>query len=217
MSDRTSIPDTAVDAAADAARLANAVTQPDSRDGKTLLQRFRDGFTGWPSGGGFDAVRTGAATVLHCFLHGEDNCPCGRNTTMSGANDPTGEAAIRPDRARDDQKQFEKHLRAARRELDQALQIAKRYEPRAANAFDQQEAPASDVGCTSCARITGPSGQPWWNQVTRNTTLKNGVKVGLCDWCYRTPVVGAQFTGDLPPKDEVAYYRDNGRARKRSA
>lgn len=216
MTDRSSISDVAVDTAADAARLAAAVTQPDARDGKNLLQRFRDGFSGWPAGGGFDAIRTGPKTTLHCFRHGEDDCDCGQNTTIPGANDPTGNAAIRPDRARDDQRAFEKHLRAARRELDAALQVALRWSPRAANVIEQA-AGTTEPGCVSCARVTGPSGGPWWNQVERNTTLKNGVKVGLCDWCYRTPVFGAQHTGELPPKDEVAYYRDNGRARKRSA
>lgn len=216
MTDRSSISDVAVDTAADAARLAAAVTQPDARDGKNLLQRFRDGFSGWPAGGGFDAIRTGPKTTLHCFRHGEDDCDCGQNTTIPGANDPTGNAAIRPDRARDDQRAFEKHMRAARRELDAALQVALRWSPRAANVIEQA-AGTTEPGCVSCARVTGPSGGPWWNQVERNTTLKNGVKVGLCDWCYRTPVFGAQHTGELPPKDEVAYFRDNGRARKRSA
>lgn len=214
--DRSSIADTAVDTAADAARIAHAVTQRDARDNKTLLERVRDGYAGWPAGGGFDAVRSGPKTTLHCFRHGNDDCDCGQNTTIPGANDPTGNAAIRPDRARDDLKAFEKHLRSARQQLDQALQIVQRWSPRAANVIEQA-AGTTEPGCVSCARVPGPSGAPWWNPVEREVTLNDGARVGLCSWCRQTPVVGAKHSGDMPPKDEVAYYRDNGRARKRSA
>ena len=95
--------------------------------------------------------------------------------------------------------------------------IFARYTPRPPSSIDKLRT-SQDVepGCVSCARIAGPNG-PWWNPATRTTTLETGEVVLLCDWCYRTPHVGAQFTGQLPPKEDVAHYRDHGRARRRTA
>jgi hypothetical protein len=134
---------------------------------------------------------------------------------MPNISDPTGEAALRADRARDDEHEILRQLRNARRALDRAVTIANRYQLRDPSEWDLAEAAEGEPGCVSCARIKGPRTTRWWNPIARHTTLANGVRVGLCWYCYHAAGIGARHTGELPPKEAVEAQRD-GRRYKRT-
>ena len=175
-----------------------------------LIVRIRDSFPGHPQSPSFDA---GQSTNRP-----PENLPDElRGRTIH--SDPTGQAAVQSidhgNQGRDDAKSLMKDIAALRKTARHAMDTASRYTARKPNVLDQ--AGAEEPGCQSCARIPGPSGKPWWNPATRSTTLASGAKVSICGWCYDTPRLGARWSGQLPPVEDVLSYRDNGRARKRSA
>jgi hypothetical protein len=193
-------------------RLDQAFDIPDARDGLTLLARIKESYNGWPPGKGFDA---GSGLDMSRVENDDDIPPT--------HSDPTGEAGIRPDRARDDLRKLEKEARKAADAVTHMLDIASRYTLREANHVERQV--EEEPGCESCHRVASPGtvAKPksertqWWNKVTRSTILANGRTAFLCRWCYDSPGVGARFTGELPPIEDVESYRDYGRARKRTA
>jgi hypothetical protein len=193
--------DSIADVAQLAATVKDTLAEKDTRDGLTIPDRIRASYNGWPAGSGFDGG--GKSSVLD-----DQGIP------MPNVADPTGEAAMRQDRARDDERTIHRDIEAAKRALHRALINARRYRLRTANPHEQDDASDGDDGCQSCARITGPSGLPWWNPIHRYTVLANGVRVAVCDWCYNQPRVGVRHTGELPPKDAVESHRDGRRYRK---
>ena len=176
-----------------------------------LMVRVRDGLPGHPKSPSFDAGQSTNPPP-------DDMADELRGKTIH--SDPTGTAAMQSamfgNRARDDAKALIRAAIAADRALTLFLDTAAHYEARTPNLIDQGKA-ADEPGCLSCARVPGHGGKPWWNPQTRTTTLSSGVKVALCNWCYETPRIGARWTGQLPPVEDVASFRDNGRPRKKSA
>lgn len=183
---------------ADVATLAQTLHRlleaTDERDHLTIPQRLRASYNGWPAGSG-----EGPGSVLD-----DDGIP------MPSIADPTGEAALRPDKARDAETAITKHLTAAKRALDQALAEAQRWTLRDATTWDAAHATDGDDGCESCARVRGPRTHRWWNPVYRTTTMAGGSRVGLCYWCYEW----VRRHGALPPKDILEAHRDGKRIKQ---
>lgn len=175
-------------------RLNGLLTRPDMRDHMNVAQRLRSSYNGWPAGSG-----EGPSSVL------DD-----QGTPMPSISDPTGEAALRPDKARDAETQIARHLTAARRALDQAYAEAARWTLRDATAYDAGQTSGGEDGCESCARIRGPRTARWWNPLYRTTTLADGARIGLCRWCFDW----SRRTGSLPPKDQLEAHRDGKRIRQ---
>jgi len=169
-----------------AQRLDQAATTPDRRDGRTILERIRDSYNGFPGGGGGTGRSTGVAN-------------------------PTLAAADRPDRARDDEQAIQRKITHAKKALDEAFALMAHWQLRDPSSWDHQKANPGEPGCISCARIPGPRTHRWWNEIHCTTTLANGHQAAICRWCYETPGVGTRFTGQLPPKDAVEAHRDGRR------
>lgn len=182
-----------------------------------LMVRVRDGFNGHPRSPTFEAGSgprppEDLADELRGDLDYSD--PVGRAVAESNAHD----------RAAVDARRMVAALRDARRQIGLFVSTGARYQPRRANPVEQQT-DTSEKGCESCARVDSPGTvgfakthrTKWWNEAVRTTTLKDGKRVGLCNFCYEANGIGARWTGELPPVEEVEHLRDNGRARKRSA
>jgi hypothetical protein len=187
----------------DLERVCTAMEVADARDGLTLLERIRESYNGWPGGSGFD--RSGRQSTDR---EGEP---------LPGYSDPTGNAGTREDRAKQHHDILLKALSAVRRQATVAVDVATLYTLRAPNVIERA-AVTEEPGCVSCARVTSPGtvglpkGQqtPWWNPVARQVTLSDGSKVGLCEWCRKSPV-GASSTGAMPPVAAVEAHRDGRR------
>lgn len=175
-------------------RLEKLLGTRDDRDHLTVPERLRASYNGWPAGSG-----DGPGSVLD-----EEGIP------MPSVSDPTGEAALRPDKARDAETLIVKQLNHAKRALDQAIAEATRWTLRDATTFDADQSSAGEDGCESCARIRGPRTHKWWNPVYRTTLLANGARLGLCRWCFDW----SRRTGELPPKDTLEAHRDGKRIKQ---
>ena len=173
------------------------------RNGQNLAQRMRESYQGWPPSSGFDRQRGRIIDEL------DEGPPL--------HSDPTGEAAIRADRARDDHRRLHKEAQKAANAVEAMLQIASRYTLRDANPIEREQTEAdNEAGCDSCARIAGPRTPSWWNPVKRRTVLADGTLVAVCGWCYEGPL-GVRHTGKMPSREALEDYRDGKRFRRPAA
>jgi hypothetical protein len=190
------------------------LTQADQRDGRTPTDRMLDGFNGWPRGRGFDGGSGPAED--------DSDLPDDLRGHVHYA-DPTGEAARRPDRSAAIRKSFDRGLVSGLNIARQNTDTLHRFTLRQANVIEKGQS-EPEPGCVSCARVPSPGTvgkpksqqTPWWNPVHIEATLADGKAAWICRWCWETPT-GVRATGQLPPAQDVASYRDTGRARKRSA
>lgn len=110
----------------------------------------------------------------------------------TGHHDPTGDAAITPDRAAHHQREIRRHLELAITHLSQAITIGQSYPSQATEPEDIEATPGKEW-CRSCWKdrkycepITmRPDGQPYYR--------------GLCRWCGAF----ASREGFEPPTDLV--------------
>lgn len=171
-------------------RLLAAFEVPDSRDGMTVLQRIREGYNGWPASSSFEGPTARAATD-------RDGEP------IPGHADPTGDAAGRPDRARDDRLRIDRGIEAATRAITPVMDTVTHHVLRAANVIERASTKKAEPGCVSCARVSGHHGGSRWEPVYR---------VGYCRWCWEWK----RATGVLPSKEDLIAHHD-GKKIKRPA
>lgn len=134
----------AEDSAEMATRIANALPE--------RLHAMRDAMQGQPGGHSFE-IR-GTASVLWCWEHEREvhachaaGYPCDGETIIT--NDPTGEAAVHPDSARNDRRELEQQICRAHRALDRVVDILAVYAYRPALA----DAERAGIGkCADCTR-----------------------------------------------------------------
>lgn len=178
--------------------LANAMRIVDSWDGKTRLQRMRDGQQGHPAAARYDGDPS--APQVQVMGQGDD----GWRPMIS---DPTGEAAIRRDRAAQARRELDKAVtrlhQAIEREAFKIAGILNGYgPPRAASIADraalQRANIKPDPGCTSCARLESSKGVKRWEPVFRNDR---------CRWCSDW----VRTVGRLPTKKELQAHHDGKR------
>jgi len=94
----------------------------------------------------------------------------------TGHHDPTGDAAVRPDRAVSDQRQLHRHVEAAISHIDAAIAVANGYPTQAVEPADVEPTPGSEL-CKSCWKD---------RKYCQPVTLRpDGVPYhsGLCRWC----------------------------------
>ena len=225
----------------------NATACPDLRhvggDGKSVLDRMRDGKTGQPKSARYDGdaetapAREPKCTCTHeSALHVSANrCPvqwpdpadetksqrCTGTLGHAGTHDlgyippracvlascvcthyepdsvrglnsdPTGTAALIPDRANADLKRLDKLQRAARINLDEQLAILAKYgQARPASDADRAQLAKANIrpepGCANCGNAK--------NGGHFQTVFRRGI----CDFCWRWE----RDTGELPGKRE---------------
>jgi hypothetical protein len=191
---------------------------------QSLLSRIRDAALGMPGGSDFEAVRRGPRSVIVCKLHDIDltDCerayrdgkrgePCTDGIPVSAPNDPVGEAAITPDRARIDEERLTRLVENLHRTVEQILDLAQHYAPRASTPKDRRDSSDEYLGCGSCRRVRGPASAAWWNApYTKGPTDVTGILPSpmlLCRACYDR----IYYTGAMPTTQELEYYRDHGR------
>lgn len=180
-----------------AAKVDRLINQRHERDHLTIPQRIKESYNGWPSGSGYDRTARRSTDT-----NGEP---------LPGYSDPVGDAGTQEDRAAADERQILRDLKAAVRNLENAIGYLDRYQLRNANIIERASTDdAAAAGCQSCARIHGPRGGTYWSPVYRRTALANGVLTDLCQWC----LTWVRETGELPPKEAVEAHRDGRRVRK---
>lgn len=140
---------------------AQAVLSRDERGGTSA----RDGFPVSSMGG------AGAASVLHCFDHGKDNCPCGNNEPVDVSTDSTGNAATStptPDEVARIARGIVEHLDAAVKHLQGAVSMVALGE-HLANPDRRSNPPEH---CLACGRLV-------------YCTTADPIRGGLCDACRK--------------------------------
>ena len=205
----------------------NATACPDLRhvggDGKSVLDRMRDGKTGQPKSARYDGDSESAPAR-------EPRCTCGHTAddhnramdvcdgdgdycrclyyepdSVRGLNsDPTGTTALIPDKANADLKRLDKLQRAARINLDEQLAILAKYgQARPASDADRAQLEKANIrpepGCSNCGKYGH------WQPVDPRVP-----KRAVCGWCLSWE----RDTGDLPGKRECDLHADDKNVRR---
>lgn len=170
--------------------------------GATVLERIRDGYQGQPRAASY----TGPTKVAK--VYDPATFTDGENPDRDGhlPGDPTGEAAIRTDKANQDRRDIERAIVRIQKEALFVHRVLERYEPRAATDTDRARTEQeNDPGCQSCSRIEGHNG-PMWAPVYRHGTVNGNLAeaMHLCSWCYTY----ARNKGRLPVPRELEQHRD---------
>lgn len=103
-------------------------------------------------------------------------------------SDRTGNAAIRPDRARTDRNRLESILESIASQSSELVYLLARYTPRPASDKERAQTLADNErsdSCASCRRLEVAKGVARWEPVFRGD---------LCRWCYDW----RRETGDVP-------------------
>ena len=183
MNDRDLITTTET-AAATLTRVAVWLCVPGQQDRRTPIQRNRDGYEGHPKAAAYDRD-----TPSGHPRHDSD----GDDGWRRAISDPTGNAAIRPDRAAESRKKVEQSLKSIAHQVKLIeLEVAAWGEPRPATEYERKLVSKSneraDPGCVSCSRVEVAYGVDRWEPVFRGV---------LCRWCYEWErMVGRPATVD---------------------
>lgn len=174
-------------------------------EGRTVVNRIREAMLGQPKAQHLEADRTtGHTTVVD-----DQGMP------MPAVSDPTGEAAIRPDKAAMHLREVDDKLRAAHAAVSRVVTLLALYTPRPATDGEQRSLELdNDPGCESCSRTESSRGvkrwEPVWKRGNPGGVLRD--TAGLCAWCY----TWTKDTGRLPSMDELALHH-SGNIVKRPA
>lgn len=180
-------------------RIAAWVQTPGSDDHRTPIQRNRDSWHGHPKAAAYDRSSSGSSRDRI-----EDNDPdLGWKRTTS---DPTGDAAIRPDRAAASRRKVERDLRAAANIVaNLERELVHWGEPRPATDYERRLVEQANVkpepGCTSCARTEVAHGVDRWEPVYARD---------LCRWCWEWE----KSTGRPATVDELTRHHNGQQIRR---
>ena len=161
--------------------------------------------------------------TLYCVRHECDLTDCHRadrlctGTPIEDRSDPTGEAAIRADRARQDERQALAMLRRATNELDAlAAMITAYLDAKPVTLADDENLER----CQSCARIpaekNGKRGTPrMWGPVDHTSDCKGNLPEPkrLCNWCYRFVI----DMGVLPTRAQLESHHRTGKTTRKAS
>lgn len=161
--------------------------------------------------------------TLYCIRHECDLTDCHRadrlctGSPIEDRSDPTGEAAIRADRARQDERQALAMLRRATNELDAlAAMITAYLDAKPVTLADDENLER----CQSCARVArekgGKRGSPRWSvPVDHHSDCKGTLAEPrkLCHWCWRFVL----DTGTLPSRQQLEKRRDGKRVMREAS
>jgi len=145
-------------------------------DQRTPIQRNRDGWSGHPKAAAYDRTTPSGHPRHDSGIEDADPDLGWRRTT----SDPTGDAAIRPDRAATSRRKVERALKAIEGNLETIQrELAHWAEPRPATDYErrlvEQSNAKPDPGCASCARTEVAHGVDRWEPVYAKD---------LCRWCW---------------------------------
>lgn len=186
-----------------AAAIGSTLTQRDT-EGRTVIDRIRDAMAGQPGAQALQSDRTTGFTTVS----DEDGFP------VPSVSDPTGEAAIRFDRARHDLRQLDRLLQQAHRAVDDIRRLVHTYTPRPATECERRQVEQdNDPGCQSCSRTEVTRGVARWEPVWKANRNPGGVltnPLDLCAWCYRW----VETVGRLPTPDELALHHSGKRVKR---
>lgn len=180
------------------------------------IDAIRDAFAGHPRAASY----TGSDKVSDpwCWGHEQTVSVCHEaGQQCSGeaidVKDPTGEAGIAGDRARDDLLAMDKDLILIELIAGRILSRVERYHPRVASDKERRDTEADNVqSCTSCARGRQENGQPIFSAMSINTTAKGNLShpTALCGWCYDQ----ALRFGSLPSVEHVQAHHAGRKIRR---
>lgn len=162
------------------------------------LHVIRDNLAGHPAAASYEQDRVAG----HTTVVDDQGVP------MPGTVDPTGEAAIHPDRAAADHAELVRHVATLERHATTVADLLARYDARTPTDKERREAErANKPCCASHARIRNEvtGGPQWEDPCTKKPTDAAGnlaQPMWLCTWCRRQVLE----TGRLPTVAEVADY-----------
>jgi len=170
------------------ARIAVHIVTVD-RDGRTVVNRMREAMNGQPRAQNLEGDRT----TGHTTVTDDQGWP------MPSVSDPTGEAALRPDRAYRDLVELDKQLGRAHAAVEHALRILSAHTPRPSTEAERRKVEVGNTpGCESCARTEVAKGVRRWEPIYRQE---------LCSWCWQWE----RDTGRRPTDAELAAHHDGKR------
>lgn len=159
-------------------------------------------------------------SVMWCWTHSrelhqchrDDDCDHGACRAESiAANDPTGEAAVRPDRASAHLDELERLAKRLCADGERIVRILADYQLRPATDKERQISQGGETGCWSCARLPNPhiDGEQRWEPTYRDVPL-GGERKPLCSWCWSWH----RDTGQLPSVDDLKRHHAGQRVRR---
>jgi len=190
------------------ASIARSIQTLDQQ-GQTVLDRIRAGYNGHPKAASYTGSERVARTPDPLgFPDGENP---DRDSHLPG--DPTGEAAIRFDRAHQHRRRIEAITNRMHNFAVELESILVAYTPRPATAADRAKVERdNDPGCHSCSRLEVSPGQPRWEPVHVTGTVAGNLDEpqALCRWCYDH----VRSTGRLPHVPELQDHHDGKKVRR---
>lgn len=203
------------DAAEDLTHIANHLAHVET--GHTVLDRIGDALAGQPRAASWD--QTGSGRPPWCWTHQRDVTAChldghdcdGETIDVS---DPTGEAALTPDKASQDLVTLDRSLKLIHLHVSIVSAILGRWTPRATRDDERAKLTAANTPapcCDNCARIELTPGRPVWEPPLRDKPTNVGGALTkariLCRWCYDH----ARSTGVLPDLTELRAHHQGKR------
>ena len=183
-----------------------ATTESLDRVATVLVARLADmteASVAWPSSQGTD-LGPGFVNVTFCEIHEKDRCECGEGVPVARIKDPTGEAAMAPDRAAAHRREVERLISTLHRDASRLEQLVGLYSARPASEAERRATLADndrEAGCRSCVRTEVAKGVTRWEPVFRDD---------LCRWCYDW----RRGTGVVPSVDELRRHHRGERIRR---
>lgn len=169
------------------------------------LQRTLNSLAGaYPSSSG--GLTGGASTILHCFEHEEDNCPCGGNVPIPTAADPTGNAAGHADPASKALAELDGLVHSI---VDRCADL-QRLTATWTTTTRLLPGVEGDRGCEVVARITNPATKrSHYERADHYTDVKGNLaqKMHLSRWAYMHVLKTGVIPNDDETRDHIAGKR----------
>lgn len=198
------------EAADELTRVANALSL--IVDGRSVIDRIFAAMSPL-RGTDFDPESNGATPW--CWRHQQPVTKCWSDDSLCSGeqilvNDPTGEAALTPDKASHDLAVLDQALRHIHSRVRICFMILEQWAPRQAIDVEAALADIPDVpGCESCARIEVAKGRTKFSPPKSDKPTDVGGRLVkgriLCSACYKF----TWNTGRLPTLAELRYYNKN--------
>lgn len=195
------------DAADTLTRVANHLAHVEG--GHTVLDRIGGALAGHLRAASWD--QTGSGRPPWCWTHQRDVTACHLDgldcdgETIEVA-DPTGEAALTPDKAARDLTELDRRLRRIANDADVILAVLGRWTPRATREDERAKLTAINTPnpcCDNCSRVEITPGRRVWEPPLRDKPTNVGGVLSqarvLCRWCYEH----VRSTGVVPDLTEL--------------
>lgn len=173
----------------------------------SALLAMRDAMQGQPGAQSYDAIRSGLSTVLYCELHERDltDCEGCDGVPVPVHQDPTGDAGIAFDEARQAQRQAQRLCAEAEQVGDKLVALIRQWQRRAATESERSKAEGDNKpACELHLRV----GQ-WVPAHVLSSTVAGALdhEIRACRDCYER----IRSTGAEPSRADLEHHKTTGK------